>query len=52
MAKKKEEENKKKHTPVVTKKSLQFFENYINKRALRHNKRSFYKKLICLYLKK
>ena len=33
MSKKKEEENKKKHIPVVTKKSLQFFEKYINNAA-------------------
>ncbi|MCZ4242529.1 M42 family metallopeptidase [Pedobacter punctiformis] len=33
MAKKKDEENKKKHVPVVTKKSLQFFEEYINNPA-------------------
>ena len=33
MAKKKEEENKKKHTPVVTKKSVQFLEKYINNPA-------------------
>ncbi|RZK58283.1 MAG: M42 family peptidase [Pedobacter sp.] len=33
MAKKKDEENKKKHTPVVNKKSLQFFEKYINNAA-------------------
>ncbi|MCJ0742612.1 M42 family metallopeptidase [Pedobacter montanisoli] len=30
MAKKEADEKKKKHTPVVTKKSLQFFEEYIN----------------------
>ncbi|WP_113652065.1 M42 family metallopeptidase [Pedobacter namyangjuensis] len=33
MAKKKDEENKKKHIPVVNKKSLQFFEKYINNAA-------------------
>ncbi len=33
MAKKKEEENKKKHIPVVTNKSIQFFEKYINNPA-------------------